>query len=417
MTGSLLEAIEGNLTPETVDRVAVAAGESSPRTRNALSAAVPAILAGFIQKAETKSGAEDLFALVTAESAIASSSSDAATDTAAVLSRGQRLVHAILGDKGGRIASLVSGATGVTKESSSGILSAAMSLVAGVVGKEAGLRGGGAAGLSELLAGVKSQVFEHPSMPPGVVLALGSGLGAGAAAYGASSARPGRPGGEASPGLRGAEALPALGKEKPLWPILVGATLVVLAMAAVVYLAQRPPEMAMGTPEHPELQGPVLPQIPKGPSAPPLAEPVSQTTLTGAELAVPERFDLGTYFASPPGTYPDTFTMSDLSFESGSIELTSGSEPALDRLAKALADHPSARVRIEGHSDSVGRLRANDTLSRDRAVTVKDMLVVRGIDPARIEIEGKGEREPVAANDDPDGRMKNRRIEIVILSR
>lgn len=382
MTGSLLRAIDGSLTPDLVDRVAVAVGESSSTTRNVMSAAVPAVLAGFIRRSRTRSGTQDLLALVT-EASAAGAATEATSDTAALLSYGKELGARIFGDKGGRVATLVARATDVPRDACSGIVSAVTAIAAGVVGREVVAGGRGVAGLIELLGAAKKPILEHSSMPPGIVAELGAGNGAGA---------------------------------KPAWPILVGAGLVALVLAGIVYLAQPVPELTMAAPEHPEIQSPVLPQLPKGPSEP-FAEPVSRTTITGAELTVPERYDLAVYFASPPGAYPDTFTLRDVSFESGSAELADGSEAALDRLARTLAEHPSARIRVEGHSDALGPPAANEALSRERAAAVKAALVSRGIDAARVEVSGRGESEPVASNADPEGRMRNRRIEIVILSR
>jgi OOP family OmpA-OmpF porin len=65
-----------------------------------------------------------------------------------------------------------------------------------------------------------------------------------------------------------------------------------------------------------------------------------------------------------------------------------------------------------GHTDSVGRARANERLSVRRAAAVKSYLVGKGLDPAMIRTEGKAARAPLASNDTSDGRAQNRRTEV-----
>jgi outer membrane protein OmpA-like peptidoglycan-associated protein len=93
------------------------------------------------------------------------------------------------------------------------------------------------------------------------------------------------------------------------------------------------------------------------------------------------------------------------------------SHDLLDQVARALADNPTLRIRIEAHTDSQGQARANLRLSRARAAAVKRHLVRRGVDPARLVTEGYGEERPVAENRTADGRAQNRRVEFVITGR
>ncbi|HWJ95544.1 MAG TPA: OmpA family protein, partial [Telluria sp.] len=66
------------------------------------------------------------------------------------------------------------------------------------------------------------------------------------------------------------------------------------------------------------------------------------------------------------------------------------------------------------HTDSTGGESINQPLSVDRASRTRDYLASHGVNPARIRIEGRGEREPIASNDDPAGRARNRRVEIYV---
>jgi OOP family OmpA-OmpF porin len=103
-----------------------------------------------------------------------------------------------------------------------------------------------------------------------------------------------------------------------------------------------------------------------------------------------------------------------LDFEPGSAALTAGSTAALDRTAEELAANPDLSVLIVGHSDNRGALEDNLTLSRRRAEAVREALVSRGIEPARLAAHGAGFLAPVATNATDEGRALNRRVELVL---
>jgi len=70
-------------------------------------------------------------------------------------------------------------------------------------------------------------------------------------------------------------------------------------------------------------------------------------------------------------------------------------------------------MRVEGHTDNVGRAAANQTLSQQRAEAVVAWLAARGIDAARLGAAGLGDSKPLADNGSEEGRAKNRRVELV----
>ena len=78
--------------------------------------------------------------------------------------------------------------------------------------------------------------------------------------------------------------------------------------------------------------------------------------------------------------------------------------------------HPDLRIRIEGHTDNVGRPEANLALSERRALAVKTILEKEfQIDGARMESQGLGDTKPAGKNDTPEGRQNNRRVDLVKL--
>ncbi len=110
-----------------------------------------------------------------------------------------------------------------------------------------------------------------------------------------------------------------------------------------------------------------------------------------------------------------TGTIEGIQFQRGSAKIQAASSATLGKAAAVLNKFPSIRIRISGHTSSEGDPDFNDKLSLDRAGAVKDWLTNAGVDPDRITVRGVGSREPVADNDTPAGRAKNRRIEFELL--
>ncbi|MCK4414284.1 MAG: OmpA family protein [Candidatus Eisenbacteria sp.] len=117
-----------------------------------------------------------------------------------------------------------------------------------------------------------------------------------------------------------------------------------------------------------------------------------------------------------PDEAPIEFPMLNINFKFNSAEFM-GTDPipALERIAEVLRESPDVRVRIEGHTDSVGGEEYNTGLSLRRAEAVRDYLVEKGIGAERLMAEGLGEGHPVASNDSEQGRYRNRRIEFKVL--
>ncbi len=98
-------------------------------------------------------------------------------------------------------------------------------------------------------------------------------------------------------------------------------------------------------------------------------------------------------------------------FASGKADLAPESSTVLDAAAAVLVQFPDVRLRIEGHTDNDGKVTWNRTLSQKRADAVRAYLVSKGVARERLESKGYGPDVPVAPNDTPEGRTKNRRVE------
>jgi outer membrane protein OmpA-like peptidoglycan-associated protein len=110
----------------------------------------------------------------------------------------------------------------------------------------------------------------------------------------------------------------------------------------------------------------------------------------------------------------------DVLFDFDKANLRRDAEEALGKVLVILRAHAKARIEIEGHTDGKGKPAYNQKLSENRAASVKAWLVKNGIAARQIRTKGYGMTRPIAPNtkpdgkDDPAGRQKNRRVEIVV---
>lgn len=106
-------------------------------------------------------------------------------------------------------------------------------------------------------------------------------------------------------------------------------------------------------------------------------------------------------------------------FDSGSARIKPEGREVLATVAAQLGSRTDARIRIEGHTDDVPisteRFPSNWELSSARALEVLHLLVEHGIPPERLSASAMGAQQPIELNDTPEGRARNRRIEIVLL--
>ncbi len=105
----------------------------------------------------------------------------------------------------------------------------------------------------------------------------------------------------------------------------------------------------------------------------------------------------------------------NLEFETGRAVIKNESLDELKKLAELLLRKPEYRLRVSGHTDNVGDKAFNQRLSLERANAVKTRLMEYGVPESRIFTEGYGDSLPVAPNTTPEGRAKNRRVELKLL--
>jgi outer membrane protein OmpA-like peptidoglycan-associated protein len=108
---------------------------------------------------------------------------------------------------------------------------------------------------------------------------------------------------------------------------------------------------------------------------------------------------------------PARFT---LYFSEGGDTLTAESQTAVTAILDEIKQRPAPDLVVVGHTDRVGALRDNDKLSSKRAESIRQQLVLRGIDADNIQASGRGERQPLVPTADEVAEPRNRRVEILV---
>jgi peptidoglycan-binding protein ArfA len=147
-----------------------------------------------------------------------------------------------------------------------------------------------------------------------------------------------------------------------------------------------------------EVSGPITPTQSPGPSAVP---PPPGPGGGGADCANLQQA-ISTVLPTP------------ITFDSNRFTLTPDKEQKLTQVAEKLKACPGKNVAINGYSDNTGNDAINIPLSANRANSIADFLIAKGVTRDRITAKGLGSADPVASNDTPQGRAQNRRVEIIV---
>ena len=162
---------------------------------------------------------------------------------------------------------------------------------------------------------------------------------------------------------------------------------------------------------------PLAPAAPQTKPEPPTkAEPLNTPEITPQNTEPPAPSpDPGSLAAELELT--GSAALDDLVFASGKAALEDGDYASLAALADWLKAHPDLRVTLVGHTDATGSLDGNIALSKQRAAAVRDWLVSRlAASASQIDAQGAGYLAPRASNQTPEGRQKNRRVEVMLTS-
>jgi len=149
-----------------------------------------------------------------------------------------------------------------------------------------------------------------------------------------------------------------------------------------------------------------------------LARQQSEAMKRAAEEALTQKQQLEDELAALQAKQTDrgaVITLGNILFEYNKSALLPGGFLAIDKLSEFLKKYPTRNLIIEGHTDSRGSDRYNLGLSLQRATSVLNALLERGITGNRMTTKGHGKQYPVAGNETEAGRQQNRRVEVIIL--
>lgn len=393
-------------------------GESQSNTQSAITAILPSLLGGLVGKSQQSGGAGAIMDLLNNNNIDGgmldnlSGMFSGGESTSALTGLGGSLLKGILGDKVGGLVDMVSGFSGLKKSSSNSLLSMAMPLIMGMIGKQVKSKGMGLSGLTSLLS----------SQAPHIASAMPKGMGNVADLLGFSGAMAG--GSIPTPKVP-TVAAPSGGNGWMKW------LLPLLAIVAGLYFWKGCDTGALDAAKAKTEQAAAdaaaaaaaAAQAAKDAAAA-AGDNLSDAVKAARDGLANLTFTAGSagekmmnYLSSGDTDADGTFRFINLNFASGSAAITDANGGEVDNLASVMAAYPNVKVEVQGYTDSQGKDENNKALSQRRADAVKARLLVKGIGAGRVNAVGYGEVSPVATNDTAEGRAQNRRIEVKITAK
>lgn len=394
----LIGLVKDQLTSSVISQIGGFLSEKPEKVTSGFSAALPAILGGFMEKASTNKGAGDLLKLInndTVSEGFLGNMGNFFTggNTDNILSAGTGILGSIFaGNKLGALTDLIGNVSGLGSKSSSSLLSLAAPLMLGTLSKQVKSQGLGVVGLSKMLMGQKD--FVKASLPAGIgsilnVNSLGNFMG------------------DVKQVAKRVEDEAEAGFSK-FWPWLL---LLALLLGGMYFWKGCQNTVT----DVKETVQDAATEVVEGAES--VLGSVKKTLSTGIDLAFGESSienELISFIEDESKEVDKTtwFNFRDLTFETGSSVIDAASQREVENIAEILKAYPNVNLKIGGYTDNTGPADVNVKLSGERAANVLQALVDRGIDASRLDSEGYGPEHPIASNDTEEGRAQNRRIAV-----
>ncbi len=407
-TPDILGLVNREITPEVIHRAALQLGEDDDHLRSALSTTVPSVLTALSDVASSETGASHLTRMIRGIDANRPGADSVASILGSTAGRAQgtTLFDGETGARGSQIADAVARASGIKADSAHQLLGGATGATLLTIGRS--WERIEPDGLRTMLGEQRGDFVRRLPGPVASIFATGSVDGRQEAKLDArrSAAVIDRPVVERAREIGTPAIRRVAGPERKGW-------LAPLVLLGALMLIAIPLLRAM---RRPVIHTQVLHNLP--------AEAVSRATIAlalpnGQSLTVARgsaAYQLASFLGGNDAT-PARFTLSPMNFEFASTQLTPESLATVDEMATILRAYPTATIRVESYTDSIGTAAANLDLSRDRSETVKGLLGGKGIDPTRVTTAGLGQENPIASNETESGRAQNRRTDIVVTGR
>jgi OOP family OmpA-OmpF porin len=382
---NVMEMVHSPWMGEVFGKIGGLLRESPEGVKRGFESAVPLSMAGLAQRASTQEGAQELLSTIkggqyphleASELGRAVADPDAASRVA---QSSQGFLSRLFGNKQSGLVDGLASTAGVSASSASKLLGLALPLVMGFVGKQTVSRNLDASGLRGFLSSQRKLMSDALPGP------LSHLVGGDAEPRVVATGRP---------AIREVDDVPVARPRIGRWLLLA------LAAVAGLWLL-----MSRRGARHETTN------VPSAPQTQALAEATAPQALQAGSMSALSQALSGGH------ALPQRFVLSDLTFRTDSAEIDPTSARVLDDVAQVLAANPTARIRVEGHTDSTGPRDVNQPLSQSRAESTRAYLVSKGIAGDRIEAAGYGADRPLASNAQVGGRADNRRTELVVLSR
>jgi outer membrane protein OmpA-like peptidoglycan-associated protein len=410
MVPNILKLLKNQIDDNVIDKIAGFLGENKSGVMAAIGSALPSLLLGFMKKGTEPGGANYLMSLLQERKqdegllGDLGSALGGGSATADLLSSGKNLLGSILGDKGGGIGDLIASSSGISKKAGSSLLGMLAPIVMGFLGKTLKSQGSfNASSLTSLLLGQKDHI--KGSLPSGITNLLG-----------VSDFE--------NLGRQAVQAAAAPTKKIWSWIVLIIACVAIFLLwrnCSMQEVAQKATDTAKQAASAVEDTAAKVAEQARDAWAA-LGQFFSKKLPSGVELNIPElgvENQLLAFIEDPQRPVDDKtwFSFDRLTFETGKATLKPESQEQLKNIAEILKAYPRVTVKIGGYTDNTGDPQANLRLSQQRAEAVMAGLVNLGVDASHLKAEGYGQEHPIADNSTAEGRAKNRRIDIRVVSK
>jgi len=404
---NLLDLLQSQVGDTLVKQAGSLLNENESNMGKAIGAALPSLMGVLADKGSSESGAGELMDMISSggfDGSMLDNLGDmlggGATNNAGLdnmLQQGGNILGSLLGgNKQNGLIEMIANFAGIGKSSTGSLLKMAAPLLLSTVGKQVMKNGLNVGDLMKLLSGQTD--FVKSAMPAGLggvgkLLGLSGPLGD----LGADAR-------EAVSDVR-ETATAATNKSRNWLPYLL---LAVLAVAAIWWFTRGGGEEA------------VEEGVAKtGQMAEDAAEKTKEMASDVASEVQAAAGSVGAKLQNwlKSGTGEGVFEFQHATFETGSSDINPQLESEIKTLAAIMKENSSMTVEIAGHTDNTGDAANNKELSMLRAQKIKAMLAAEGVEKSRIEANGYGQEKPLASNDTEEGREKNRRVEVKVLSK
>lgn len=396
----LLNQVSDEFGGDALNRIASTIGESPGKIKTALSDMLPALLGGLASKAQTAGGAHELLEVIhrdhldTEQYEHVADAISAPNALGHLMNTGGPLLDTVLAGKSGAVSDWVASHAGIKPASSKSLMSMALPLVLGLIGRRVG--GGGESGLKSMLGKPLTFLQDAPAGLAGI-------LGMGGAAAGAARPAPSEMG---QGGRRyDAAAAGASPWRKWLLPLLLLLGLIALLL---YFMGRRAPAPSTAT-------APVVAGVDLGAF-------MDRKLPNGVTLHIPVNGVENKLLAfiedkSQPVSLAKWFSFDRLEFETNSSTLKPSSQEQMRNIAEIMKAYPQVTVKFGGYTDNTGDPQRNLQLSRERASSAMNQVAALGVDALRLTAEGYGEQNPIADNATAEGRQRNRRVGINVTAK